>query len=128
MKVLRIVPNMASDTSRRVVTSTSPCSTWWSASSRAPWYMQLMAPEDRSLNVGFLEPGHSFFAGHPSGAGHYAMVLTVQVDDVDEAIFQRPAARRRDSPGITGRGVRAAAFPCARPERIAAQRNEHDLM
>jgi uncharacterized glyoxalase superfamily protein PhnB len=37
------------------------------------------------LNVGFLEPGHAFFGGRPSGAGHYAMVLTVQVDDVDEA-------------------------------------------
>jgi uncharacterized glyoxalase superfamily protein PhnB len=49
------------------------------------WYLQLMAPDDRSLNVGFLKPGHELFAGHGRSAEGHSMVLTIEVDDVDEA-------------------------------------------
>jgi predicted enzyme related to lactoylglutathione lyase len=85
MKVLRIVPNMASEhfeASRDFYIAMFDLVV---SVEQGSWYMQLMAPEDRSLNVGFLEPGHAFFAGRPSGPGSYAMVLTVQVDDVDDA-------------------------------------------
>jgi predicted enzyme related to lactoylglutathione lyase len=85
MKVQRIVPNISSGlfTASRdfyadlfdLVVSVEMDS----------WYLQLMAPEDRSLNIGFLEPGHEFFAGRAATPGSYALVLTVQVDDVDEA-------------------------------------------
>ena len=85
MKVMRIVPNMASEDFEASRDFYMAMFDLVVSVEQGTWYLQLMAPEDRSLNVGFLEPGNAFFGGHPSGAGHYAMVLTVQVDDVDEA-------------------------------------------
>ena len=84
MNVLRIVPNVSSEhfaASRAfygdlfdVVTSVE----------LDDWYLQLMAIGAPSLNVGFLRPDHELFAGRAPAAGH-AMVLTIEVDDVDEA-------------------------------------------
>jgi predicted enzyme related to lactoylglutathione lyase len=56
------------------------------------WYLQLMPPGKPSLNVGFLKPDHEFFAGRAAPPGHYPVVLTIHVDDVDEAYAR---ARRR---------------------------------
>jgi uncharacterized glyoxalase superfamily protein PhnB len=52
------------------------------------WYLQLMVPDDPSLNIGFVKPGHELFAGHTAPAGTHALVLTIHVDDVDAA-YQR---------------------------------------
>ena len=49
------------------------------------WYLQLMAPDDPSLNIGFVKPGHELFAGHTAPAGAHSLVLTIHVDDVDAA-------------------------------------------
>jgi predicted enzyme related to lactoylglutathione lyase len=49
------------------------------------WYLQLMPPDDPSLNIGFVKPAHELFAGRAAPAGEYALVLTIHVDDVDAA-------------------------------------------
>ena len=49
------------------------------------WYLHLMAPDARSLNIGFVKPGHELFAGRGPSAGPHSMVLTIEVDDVDDA-------------------------------------------
>ncbi len=49
------------------------------------WYLQLMAPEDRSRNIGFVKPGSELAAGRVSIDGNSSMLLTIHVDDVDEA-------------------------------------------
>jgi catechol 2,3-dioxygenase-like lactoylglutathione lyase family enzyme len=85
MRVLRIVPNMSSDrfdASRDFYTDLFDLVV---GVELGDWYLQLMAPEERSLNIGFLEPGHEFFAGRTAPPGEYSLVLTIQVDDVDEA-------------------------------------------
>jgi predicted enzyme related to lactoylglutathione lyase len=85
MKVLRIVPNVASElftASRDFYTDLFDLAV---SVELDDWYMQLMAPEDPSLNVGFLKPDHEFFAGRVALAGNYSLVLTIQVDDVDQA-------------------------------------------
>ena len=85
MKVVRIVPNMSSENfgaSRDFYTDLFDLVV---SLEHETWYLQLMAPEQRSLNLGFLQPGHEFFAGREAPPGSYSMVLTIQVDDVDEA-------------------------------------------
>jgi uncharacterized glyoxalase superfamily protein PhnB len=52
------------------------------------WYMQLMEESDARLNVGFVKPGHELFAGRAASARPAGIVLTIHVDDVDEA-YQR---------------------------------------
>ena len=45
-----------------------------------------MAQEsDTPLNVGFVKPDHELFAGRVPSPGTYGVVLTIHVDDVDEA-------------------------------------------
>jgi catechol 2,3-dioxygenase-like lactoylglutathione lyase family enzyme len=58
------------------------------------WYLQLMAPNERSLNIGFVRPDHELLGDRPSSPGAYSLVLTVEVDDVDEAYTR---ARRMDA-------------------------------
>ena len=52
------------------------------------WYLQLMADSDTMLNIGFVKPDHEQFAGRAASSGTYGVVLTIHVDDVDEA-YQR---------------------------------------
>ena len=40
---------------------------------------------DTPLNVGFVKPDHELFAGRAPSPGTYGFVLTIHVDDVDEA-------------------------------------------
>ena len=49
------------------------------------WYLQLMPESDRRLNIGFIKPDDGLFAGRTSASGTYGVVLTIHVDDVDEA-------------------------------------------
>jgi predicted enzyme related to lactoylglutathione lyase len=92
MNVLRIVPNVASDVFEASRDFYLELFDLVVSVDLGDWYLQLMAPEDRSLNVGFLPPDHELFAGRPAPSGEYSIVLTVEVDDVDE-VYAR--ARRR---------------------------------
>ena len=85
MKILRIVPNMSSERFEASRDFYMDLFDMVVSVEHGSWYLQLMAPEDRSLNVGFLQPGNEFFAGRTAPPGEYSIVLTVQVDDVDEA-------------------------------------------
>lgn len=49
------------------------------------WYLQLMQESDPRLNIGFVKPDHELFAGRTASSGAYGVVLTIHVDDVDEA-------------------------------------------
>jgi predicted enzyme related to lactoylglutathione lyase len=49
------------------------------------WYLQLMAQPDTRLNIGFVKPDHELFADRTASSGTYGVVLTIHVDDVDEA-------------------------------------------
>ena len=91
LNVLRIVPNVASDrfeASREFYIDLFDLD----VSVDFDWYLQLMAPNDRSLNVGFLQPGSEFFGGRLVPVGEHSVVLTIQVDDVDEA-YRRARCR-----------------------------------
>lgn len=48
------------------------------------WYLQLMPESDSRLNIGFVKPDHALFAGRTS-SGTHGVVLTIHVDNVDEA-------------------------------------------
>lgn len=85
MKVLRVVPNMSSERFEASRDFYLDLFDMVVSVEHGSWYLQLMAPDDRSLNVGFLQPGHEFFGGRAAPPGEYSLVLTVQVDDVDEA-------------------------------------------
>ena len=85
LEVIRIVPNLASesfDASREfyaamfdVVVSVE----------LDDWYLQLMPESDTKLNIGFVKPHHELFAGRTAASGPSGIVLTIHVDDVDEA-------------------------------------------
>lgn len=85
MKVLRIVPNMSSDRFEASRDFYLDMFDLVVSVELGSWYLQLMAPEEQSLNVGFVEPGHELFAGRAAPPGEYSLVLTIHVDDVDEA-------------------------------------------
>jgi uncharacterized glyoxalase superfamily protein PhnB len=85
MKIARIVPNIASEhfaASRDFYVELFDLVV---SVELDDWYLQLMAPDDRSLNIGFVKPGHEPFVGQAAPAGTYAVVLTIHVDDVDAA-------------------------------------------
>jgi predicted enzyme related to lactoylglutathione lyase len=85
IKVERIVPNIASDRFEETRKFYSDLFDVVVSVEHDEWYLQLMPPGSPSLNFGFLRPGHEFFGGRPSPSGRYSMVLTIHVDDVDEA-------------------------------------------
>ena len=127
MKVLRVVPNMSSERFEASRDFYMGLFDMVVSVELGGWYLQLMAPEDRSLNVGFLQPGHEFFGGRPAPPGRYSLVLTVQVDDVDEAYAHAQRRSARIPPRYTRRGLRAAALSRHGPERPGAQRDERHL-
>jgi len=85
MKVLRVVPNISSERFEPSRDFYMDLFDMVVSVELGSWYLQLMAPDDPSLDIGFLQPGHEFFGGRPAPPGEYSLVLTVQVDDVDEA-------------------------------------------
>ena len=85
MKVIRIVPNLASDD---FVASRDFYAAMFDlvvSVENDDWYLQLMAESNRTLNIGFLKPDDELFAGRSASSGTYGVVLTIHVDDVDEA-------------------------------------------
>ena len=88
MKVIRIVPNLASD---NFVASRDFYSDMFDlvlSVELDDWYLQLMSESEPRLNIGFVQPGHELFAGGTSTPRPAGVVLTIHVDDVDEA-YQR---------------------------------------
>ena len=85
MKVIRIVPNLASqafESSRDFYTAMFGLVV---SVELDDWYLQLMAESDTRLNIGFVEPEHELFAGRAVSSESCGVVLTIHVDDVDEA-------------------------------------------
>jgi len=85
MNVIRIVPNLSS---ADFVASRDFYAAMFDlvvSVENDDWYVQLMAESNRTLNIGFLKPDHELFAGRTASSGAYGVVLTIHVDDVDEA-------------------------------------------
>jgi predicted enzyme related to lactoylglutathione lyase len=85
MEVIRIVPNLASEafvSSRDFYVAMFDLVV---SVELDDWYLQLMAESDTHLNIGFVKPEHELFAGRSVSSGPSGVVLTIHVDDVDEA-------------------------------------------
>jgi len=85
MNVIRIVPNLSS---AAFVASRDFYAAMFDlvvSVENDDWYLQLMPEFNRTLNIGFLKPDHELFAGRTASSGPYGVVLTIHVDDVDEA-------------------------------------------
>jgi uncharacterized glyoxalase superfamily protein PhnB len=100
MRVLRIVPNVSSE-------SFGACRDFYVdlfdlvvSVELDDWYLQLMSPDEPTVNIGFVKPGHELFADRTaSDDGCSSLVLTIHVDDVDEAYAR---AQRRGAEIVTG--------------------------
>jgi predicted enzyme related to lactoylglutathione lyase len=91
MKVIRIVPNVVSE-------AFGPTRQFYAALFDLEvsieldgWYLQLAEASNPQLNVGFLQPGSEFTAGRDRSTRPSGLVVTFQVDDVDEA-YERARA------------------------------------
>jgi predicted enzyme related to lactoylglutathione lyase len=85
MKVIRIVPNLSSEAfaaSRDFYTAMFDLVV---SVELDDWYLQLMPESDTKLNIGFVKPDHELFADRTASSGTCGVVLTIHVDDVDEA-------------------------------------------
>lgn len=85
MHVMRIVPNVVSD---EFSTSSDFYGSMFDMTVSVEldgWYLQLMAESDPRLNVGFLTPNHRLVGDGAAPATPSSVVVTVHVDDVDEA-------------------------------------------
>ncbi len=85
MKVIRIVPSLSSEA---FVASRDFYAAMFDlviSVELDEWYLQLMAESDPMLNIGFVKPDHELFANRTASPGRYGVVLTIHVDDVDEA-------------------------------------------
>jgi predicted enzyme related to lactoylglutathione lyase len=85
VKVIRIVPNLSSEAfvaSRDFYVAMFDLVV---SVELDDWYLQLMPESDAMLNIGFVKPNHELFAGRTASSGTYGVVLTIHVDDVDEA-------------------------------------------
>jgi predicted enzyme related to lactoylglutathione lyase len=85
MEVMRIVPNLSSEA---FVASRDFYAAMFDlvvSVELDDWYLQLMPESNTMLNIGFVKPDDALFAGRPASSGTYGVVLTIHVDDVDEA-------------------------------------------
>lgn len=85
MRVVRIVPNVASEAfigSRDFYTELFDLEV---SVELDDWYLQLKSADDPRLNIGFVKPGSELFAGRDPSLAPSGVVLTIHVDDVDEA-------------------------------------------
>ena len=60
------------------------------------WYLQLKSASDPKVNIGLVQPGHELLAGDAAPSGTYGVVVTIQVDDVDEACRRAKRSGARD--------------------------------
>jgi predicted enzyme related to lactoylglutathione lyase len=104
MQVIRIVPNISSASFAASRDFYAAMFDLEVSVELDDWYLQLMAPSEPRLNIGFLAPGNEHFAGRDSSSGPSGVVLTIHVDDVDEAYARAQrlgaeiAAEIRDEP------------------------------
>lgn len=85
MRVVRIVPNVASEA---FVASRDFYSEMFDLEVSVElddWYLQLKCADDPRLNIGFVKPGSELFADREPSLAPSGVVLTIHVDDVDEA-------------------------------------------
>jgi predicted enzyme related to lactoylglutathione lyase len=85
VQVIRIVPNLSSEA---FVASRDFYAAMFDlvvSVELDDWYLQLMADSDPKLNIGFVKPDHELLAGRTASSGTSGVVLTIHVDDVDEA-------------------------------------------
>jgi catechol 2,3-dioxygenase-like lactoylglutathione lyase family enzyme len=85
MNVVRIVPNVACDAFAASRDFYAALFDLEVSVELDDWYLQLMPPSNRMLNLGFIKPEHELFAGRTGAVGADGLVLTIHVDDVDEA-------------------------------------------
>lgn len=85
MKVIRIVANVSSEDFAASRDFYAAMFDLVVSVELGDWYLQLRAESDPRLNIGFVKPGHGLFAGRPASSVASGVVLTVHVDDVDEA-------------------------------------------
>jgi predicted enzyme related to lactoylglutathione lyase len=85
MKVIRIVPNVSSE-------DFAACRDFYTAIfdlevsvELDDWYLQLMPVSDPRCNIGFVKPDSALFADRGRSSGPSGVVVTIHVDDVDEA-------------------------------------------
>jgi predicted enzyme related to lactoylglutathione lyase len=83
--VLRIVPNVASEAFVGSRDFYSELFDLEVSVELDDWYLQLKSVDDPRLNIGFVRPGSELFAGRGPSGTPSGVVLTVHVDDVDEA-------------------------------------------
>ncbi len=85
MTVMRIVPNLSSEAFGASRDFYAAMFDLVVSVEMEDWYLQLMPESDTRLNIGFVKPDHELFAGRTPSPGTYGLVLTIQVDDVDDA-------------------------------------------
>jgi predicted enzyme related to lactoylglutathione lyase len=85
MKVIRIVPNLSSEAFAASRDFYFAMFDLVVSVELDDWYLQLMPESDTLLNIGFVKPDHELFAGRTASSGPSGVVLTIHVDDVDEA-------------------------------------------
>lgn len=85
MKVIRIVPNLSSEAFEASRDFYVALFDLVVSVELDDWYLQLMPESNTLLNIGFVTPDHELFAGGTAPSGPSGVVLTIHVDDVDEA-------------------------------------------
>jgi predicted enzyme related to lactoylglutathione lyase len=85
MKVIRIVPNLSSEAFAASRDFYAAMFDLVVSVELDDWYLQLTPESDTRLNIGFVKPEHELFADRTASSGTYGVVLTIHVDDVDEA-------------------------------------------
>jgi predicted enzyme related to lactoylglutathione lyase len=85
MKVIRIVPNLASDAFAASRDFYAAMFDLEVSVELEDWYLQLKPPSQPRLNLGFVKPDSDLFAGRNHASGPSGIVLTVHIDNVDEA-------------------------------------------
>lgn len=85
MKVIRIVPNLSSEAFAASRDFYAAMFDLVVSVELDDWYLQLMPETDPKVNVGFVKPDNELFADRAASSGTYRVVLTIHVDDVDEA-------------------------------------------
>jgi uncharacterized glyoxalase superfamily protein PhnB len=85
MKVIRIVANLSSESFGASRDFYAAMFDLVVSVENDDWYLQMMPESNTTLNIGFVKPDHELFAGRTASSGTYGVVLTIHVDDVDEA-------------------------------------------
>jgi predicted enzyme related to lactoylglutathione lyase len=84
VNVIRIVPNISSEAFAASCDFYAAMFDLEVSVELEDWYLQLMSSEPK-LNIGFVKPDDALFAGRTTSSRIYGVVLTIHVDDVDEA-------------------------------------------